>query len=757
MSTVLRGDCLRGYSPSNKKERSIELKKGAITVFTILITTSILTIGGVMIDLGRIILAEYAVASMSETATRSMMANYDADLVGDYGLFAIEDSKDNKEAFTKYLKRNLNADDNNNATGKSFSLLKLKNASLVEDDISVSFSKPISDQEVFKEQVKDYHTPRTIVIGVDRIISQVSGLLKNKAVSSLTKGAEEVSNIQEKVVSQEGSAKTKLEMFKRVTSNPEKLVEVKWKNAYNSLEKSIENSIGKKGISAVFNVSNREIFKKREFTDIMGLDNAADEAIQELDLMLETINQAESELSSIKADSSVEEYNEYEYYGDDCQDYVETGTSNDEIAERVIQIKQNIENAKETINTKKKNFEKYADDEVVMQVILSAYEYYSNENMSYEEFLSIVSSNKSSINNQEILSSVTEMESFLQNSVENKPTDEAKKALENGRTKCYTGMNKQVDDISNIDVGSIMEIKKTEPKPTNPETDKQEENAGNIYDDVVKLKNTLVKDNSKYQIYKEGTGNSVVDNIITWIANQLGIGLFNEIVNTVESFNEDSLGEQIVYASYVMDKTNSITSSTKRQHYFNFAETEYVLHNYSLEGLNALQSVCDVIKWRFVIDTAYYLVFRSPHAVEGITFLVKLGYSATRGAIQAVEDVFKMVIMGEKIPIVPITNATTKFLGGQAISVSYRDHLMIAMIFEGKKVPRMINTINATVASKAELEGKTKSMTNMYTEAKTKVVVDCDLVFLNIFGFRDILGNVYDGKYRIIKENTFSY
>lgn len=731
------------------------MKKGAITIFMILITTSILTIGGVMIDLGRIILAEYTVASMSETATRSMMANYDADLVGDYGLFAIEDSKDNKEVFTKYLKRNLNADDNNNATGKSFSLLKLKNASLVEDGISVSFSKPISDQEVFKEQVMDYHTPRTIVIGVDRIISQVSGLLKSKAVSSLTKGAEEVSDIQDKVVSQKDSANTKLQMFKRVTSNPEKLVEVKWKNAYKSLEKSIKNSVGKKGISAVFNVANREIFRKREFSDIMGLDDAADEAIRELDLMLETVNQTNSELSSVKADSSVEEYNEYS--GDDWKNYVDTGTSSAEIVERVNQIKQNIENAKETINTKKKNFEKYADDEVVMQVILSAYEYYSNEEMSYEEFLSIVSTNKSSIKNQEILSCVTEMEGLLQNSEENKPTDDAKKALENGRTKCYTGMNKQITDISNIDVGTIMEIKKTEPKPTNPETAEQEADASDIYNSAVRLKNTLIKDNSKYQIYKEGTGNSVVDNILTWIANQLGIGAFNELVNTVKSFSEDNLGEQIVYASYVMDKTNSITSSTKRQHYFNFAETEYVLHNYSLEGLNAIQSVCDVIKWRFAIDTAYYLIFRSPPAAEGITFLVKLGYAATRGAIQAVEDVFKMVVMGEKIPLVPITSATTKFLGGSAISVSYSDHLMIAMIFEGKKVPRMINTINATVASKAELESKTKSLTNMYTEAKTKVTVDCDLVFLNIFGFRDILGNVYDGKYRIIKENTFSY
>lgn len=284
------------------------MKKGAITVFMLLITTSILTLGGVMIDLGRIILADYAVASMSESATRSMMANYNADLIGEYGLFAIEDTKENRDEFTKYLKRNLNSDENNNAIGKNFSLLKFKNASLVEDEIVINFSKPISDQQVFKEQVKEYHTPRTIAIGVDRIISQVSSLLKSKAIESLSQGSEKAKNAGKKVVSQADSANTKLQMFKKVTSNSQQLVELKWNKAYASLEKSITSSLGKKGISAVFDVANKEIFKKREFTDVMGLDDAAEEALTELDLMLETVENTDQELKSIKADSSVEEY-----------------------------------------------------------------------------------------------------------------------------------------------------------------------------------------------------------------------------------------------------------------------------------------------------------------------------------------------------------------------------------------------------------------------------------------------------------------
>ncbi len=731
------------------------MKKGAITVFMLLIITSVFTLGGVMIDLSRIILADYAVSSMCETATRSMMANYDADLVGDYGLFAIEDTKEIRKDFLKYLKRNMNADENNNAVGNTFSVLKFKNASLVEDEISIEFSKPISEESVFKKQVKEYHAPRAVLIGVDRIVSQVSNLLKSKAVEKVTNGATKANDVQEKLVSQADSTNTKLQMLKRVTSNPEKLVELKWNKAYEALEKNIKKTAASKGISEMFNVGNREVFKKKEFSDIAGLDTAIEEATRELNLMLETVQQTDRELESIKADSSVETYNEYSE--NDSDSYVDKGTSSSEIIERVQQIKNNITNAQKSIDEKKSKFNEYAEDEVVMQVILSAYEFYDQKLLKYEDLVMITNENKVKISNSEILECVSNMQRCLEESEENKPTEEAKTALEVGRTNCYIGMNRQIADIGAIDVGTIMEIKKTEAKEENPDSSGQKANANNIYSNISALKNMLLRDNSKYQIYKEENDNPIIDNIVRWISNQLGIGAFEEISNTVKSFKEDNLVEQIIYASYILDKTNYITSSTKRQHYFNFAETEYILHNYSLEGMNAIQSVFDVLRWRFAIDTAYYMIFRSPPAVEGISFLVKLGYAVTRGAIQAVEDIFNMLVMGKNISLVPVTNATTRFFGGSIMEVSYSDHLMVAMIFEVKKIPRMINTINATIASKAELENKSRSLTNLYTQVTTKVKVECDLVFMDIFGFRNILGNVNNGKYPITKETKFGY
>ena len=71
--------------------------KGAITVFMVLITTAMLTLAGLLIDMSRILLAYYTVESVSESATRSLMANYDPTLVGDSGLYAIENSEANKK------------------------------------------------------------------------------------------------------------------------------------------------------------------------------------------------------------------------------------------------------------------------------------------------------------------------------------------------------------------------------------------------------------------------------------------------------------------------------------------------------------------------------------------------------------------------------------------------------------------------------------------------------------------------------------
>ena len=59
----------------------MENKKGAVTVFLVLITMVMFMLAGAVIDLSRCLLAKYTVDSALDSATRSLMSNYDKELV----------------------------------------------------------------------------------------------------------------------------------------------------------------------------------------------------------------------------------------------------------------------------------------------------------------------------------------------------------------------------------------------------------------------------------------------------------------------------------------------------------------------------------------------------------------------------------------------------------------------------------------------------------------------------------------------------
>ena len=134
----------------------MENKKGAVTVFLVLITMVMFMLAGAVIDLSRCLLAKYTVDSALDSATRSLMSNYDKELVSEYSLYAIDGSNtDNKKTLTKYLKNNLELS-SKNAESSAFSLLKLDKSCLKEDSISIAYHDKLIDDQVFRDEVMDY-------------------------------------------------------------------------------------------------------------------------------------------------------------------------------------------------------------------------------------------------------------------------------------------------------------------------------------------------------------------------------------------------------------------------------------------------------------------------------------------------------------------------------------------------------------------------------------------------------------------------
>lgn len=723
--------------------------RGAITVFMVLITTAMLTLAGVIIDMSRILLAYYTISSVSESATRSMMANYDATLVGDYGLYAIEDTDENKSVFLKYVKRNLNAEENNPSAEKTFSFLKFSNASLVESKTGVVFKNKISDDKVFEKQIKEYQTPRAVIIATDEVISKFMDILTDAVTDKMLGKAEAAKDSVKKVSDKAKVVNEKTRKLKLVTGNPTLIAKVDLGKAWKNIKKSTVNSLVNKTVGEVFDITNRELFKRKTFSGVSGFDEAVADVENELKLLEDSLGNSENELSQIKTSADENQYNSYN--GADVSQYVDQGTSYSEVSARINQIRQNITNAKNNIEDAKKEFEKYAADEQVVEIIYAAFQCYKDGEITKDDLTSVINSNKTYIYSPEINGNVDSFMSYLN---EDKDSD-AEKELSNASNTAFTGMNAQIKSVSDIDVGAIMEVKAPEVKKDNPESEKEEADfnqLGNGITGIQNALNNLTKDITKYEIYGNNSSNPVLNNMINLLKDMDPTKIVRETIQTANNIKSQGLGYQLVLTSYIMDKTNYLTSSTQRDHYFKFGETEYILNHYSLEPLNVIKSVQSVFSLRLAINFIYYFTCDSPPAAEGITYAVKAAYSAIRSVIRSVADMVQMLVLGQDINLIP---TTAKW--GEMMQVSYRDHLTVAVLLEADKQHRLINTINATIASKAEMEGKTTTLNNLYTTAETTTAVDCDLVFLNMFGFRNILGNVHDGKYRITKTTVFNY
>lgn len=122
-------------------------EKGVISVFLLLIFLAVLMLAGLIVDISRIMVAERKVQNALDTATRSVLAEYDEELVGQFGLFGVSYTTEQEETLKHYFLVNL-VDRHQN-----FHLL---NYHPHEVKITGSLGKSILNDEVFKQQIMEY-------------------------------------------------------------------------------------------------------------------------------------------------------------------------------------------------------------------------------------------------------------------------------------------------------------------------------------------------------------------------------------------------------------------------------------------------------------------------------------------------------------------------------------------------------------------------------------------------------------------------
>ncbi len=852
--------------------------KAGISIFLIIITLATVTFGGVFVDLTRILTAKNRVRTATESAARSVLADYSEDLVSDWGLFAIENDNA-KENFDKYLKINLNTENNENK------------ANIIDYDIvqtSVECQKPLNDSRVFSDKINEYskyRAPVSLTLGViDKFKAifgknnaadfDIEGLI-NGQVNNLKNKFNDIGNIPKDFKNQCKNAKhTKTEESNGTLTN---IDTSKIENMKNDINKSLDDSKNKlenyktsiddyHKKSEEVNNTTKDTFSGSIETDdgVLDYDNPAvdadtqakiDKEISEEDnaknkadaskskIENEIQNEVNSQLNTIKNKA-----NEYNAAKDDFNtmfNNINNAMKNDGIkkmakeaipygrAGKIDELKKYIEDTKKDLKSKNddiiyyessiaelenelpalekdrneqkefldklrdeiKEMKKYLNDNGLktdiyyveeaiennpgkFETIKAANDKYHHRNLDdfdvpYEYSFNAADSNYNKAKNdldyyKKALNNTKKIKENLENEIESDDfkfkewvvshsseiiSAYNKKVEAEGLANDY---NAEVDKLSNINtqekagVSDIPDFAGTACEEAGEEDDSLDiseltDKINSAIDKVTELLKNLNKElPSAASVQAESYEGSKIT-----IFNRL-YDYFKNMANVLQH-PED----KFYFVDYVMNKCTYITSQTDRNHYFNYAEVEYIIYGQKSQLANISASIAAVAFMRFVINAVnYWLTTPGELIVKTISAVV-------RGLTQTALDMANMLL-----DFNPNSSDPDKGLIAICPSLSrykvlsYSDHLRILLLLKinddgGEGALR--RCIDSTLKNSSSGVGA-NSLSNYYTQIKAKSEVDVNLFFIPLL-MPDFVnfGSIHDGKYRVTSSITYGF
>jgi hypothetical protein len=187
--------------------------KGAVTVFLIIVLFSTVLLGGFFIDASRVLLAKRVVHNAADSAARSALSMYDKNMASEYGLFAVKDSTA-QEAFKRYFKTNIKLSQND-----GFDILSLD---VQDDNIQVTVSSPIKNQDVAMDQMFEYSKYRALVDSSIGIMQKFSGIFNSNTQDVTGKASSSkqlLENLKSNAVNRVSDAKDCVQNIQNIATN----------------------------------------------------------------------------------------------------------------------------------------------------------------------------------------------------------------------------------------------------------------------------------------------------------------------------------------------------------------------------------------------------------------------------------------------------------------------------------------------------------------------------------------------------------
>lgn len=149
-----------------------EQEKGAITVFLALIFMSIILFAGVIIDISRIAAAERKVQSVLNSSARSVLAGYDSELAGGYGIYGINTASHGiTDDFYRYITVNLE---------ERHKGIRFPDIEVAREDVEIQGMDSLLGNESFKGQIQEYMKYRTVINASESLIEQLKNIKLDK-------------------------------------------------------------------------------------------------------------------------------------------------------------------------------------------------------------------------------------------------------------------------------------------------------------------------------------------------------------------------------------------------------------------------------------------------------------------------------------------------------------------------------------------------------------------------------------------------
>lgn len=201
---------MRPMLPKDYPNIANQLKeqRGTITVFLLIIFAALLILAGLIVDATRILVAERKIDSALQSAARSVLADSDPDLAGQFGLYGVNYANKATE-LERYLLNNLQE----RHQGFAFVDYRIEKATLVALP-----EESLLNNEVFEQQILQYmkyKAPLRITENVVQKFRQGAFSKKTQAGKKATEAAQQSKVVRNKTVAVNKVIRTKGGTFKR--------------------------------------------------------------------------------------------------------------------------------------------------------------------------------------------------------------------------------------------------------------------------------------------------------------------------------------------------------------------------------------------------------------------------------------------------------------------------------------------------------------------------------------------------------------